>query len=288
MKTKPENIVILNGEFMSADQAFISPFDRGFLFADSVYEVTAVLDGALVDFERHYERLIRSCAALNLPLIYTGPDLRLMHQQLVEKNNIKEGMVYMQISRGSAPRDFLMPADPAPTLFMFATPKVLIDNPKVKTGLRVMTMRDERWRRRDIKTTQLLSQSWGLTRAREQGCDDVWFVMDGFITEGSSNNAFILTQEGQIITRPVSEDILPGITRRALLECVSQNGFELIERPFRLAEAQGAKEAFMSSATAFILPVVDIDGAIIGTGKPGPVFKALRDDYIRKAQMDVG
>ena len=273
-------IVYLNGDYLPEEEAKVSIFDRGFVMADAVYEVTAVLGGKLIDFGGHYARLRRSLDELEMAEPLTEAELLAMNRALVEKNGIVDGMVYLQITRGNpGDRDFLFP-DPAtpPTVVAFTQ---VSDNltaaPKPKA---VITVPDLRWDRRDIKTVQLLYPSMAKTMAVKAGADDAWLVDEaGNVTEGTSNNAYIV-KAGKIITRPLSHDILHGITRAAIVRLAREAQMEVEERPFTVAEAQAADEAFVTSASQFATPVVRIDDATVGTGAPGPVAIRLREIYL--------
>ena len=282
-------IVYLNGEYLPEADAKISIFDRGFVFADAVYEVTSVIGGKLMDFEGHFARLQRSLNELDMQHPLTREELLSIHRELVEKNGVTEGMVYLQISRGNpGDRDFLFPSDEvAPTVVMFTQVANLLDSPKAKTGIKVISVDDIRWGRRDIKTVQLLYPSMAKMMAKKAGADDSWLVQDGFVTEGTANNAYIV-KNGKIITRQLSNDILHGITRAALLKYAAEAQMEVVERNFTIAEAQAADEAFITGASTFVTPVVEIDGTAIGAGTPGPVALRLRELYIdegRKAAL---
>ena len=277
--------VFLNSEFVPADEAKISIFDRGFLFADAVYEVSTVLDGGLVDNQAHLARLQRSLDGLSIPLPISAEQI-VQHQfELIKRNELTEGIIYLQISRGPAPRDFNYPAEPAPTIVMFSQEKNVCANPKAETGLSVITIPDLRWKRRDLKTVGLLAQSMAKQAAFEQGVDDAWMVEEGFVTEGSSNNAFIVTADNEIITRQLGNEILHGITRKSVLALVEQKNLTLIERAFTVEEAYRAQEAFITSASAFVMPVVEIDGKKIGQGAPGSITKELRAAYQQFAEQ---
>jgi D-alanine transaminase len=277
-------IVYVNGSYVPEAEAKISIFDRAFLFGDGVYEVTAVLDGRLVDFEPHLARLDRSLKeiALNPPL--THAELRALHDELGRRNGLEEGIVYLQISRGSAERDFAYPEDTKPTVVAFTQSRPLIANPYAETGVKVVTIRDLRWKRRDIKSTSMLAQAMGKQEAKLKGAYEAWMVEDGRVTEGTSSSAFILDAEGVIRTQPLGHHILPGVTRRAILRLAALEGVSLEERPFSVAEALSAREAFMTAASAFVLPVVEIDGVGIGDGRPGPVARKFRALYIEEAR----
>lgn len=276
-------IVYVNGEYLPEEDAKISIFDRGFLMADGVYEVTSVLDGKLVDFDGHAVRLERSLTELDMAAPVTKDELLEIHRELVARNGIVEGMVYLQVTRGApGDRDFVFP-DPEETpstLVLFTQNKPgLADSPVAKTGIKVISIEDIRWGRRDIKTVQLLYPSMGKMMAKKAGVDDAWLVEDGFVTEGTSNNAYIV-KGGKIITRALSNEILHGITRAAVLRFAKEAQMEVEERNFTIEEAKEADEAFVTSASTFVMPVVEIDGATIGTGAPGRVAPRLREIYL--------
>ena len=274
----------VNGEFLPESEARISIFDRGFLFADAVYEVFSVVNGRLLDFPAHITRLQRSCGALNLPLHHDHDQLLALGREIIKRNHLREGLIYLQITRGTAERDFLFNQDEMmPGIAMFSQSKTVLENPIAKTGLSIITMEDKRWGRCDIKTVQLLYPSLAKMAAREKGADDTWFVKDGTITEGTSNNAYIITEDNVIVTRQLSDAILSGVTRAAILNYVHQTEIKLIERDFTVDEAYRAKEAFISSANTFVLPVVRIDDRKIGDGKVGPIATKLRALYIEQS-----
>ena len=275
--------VYVNGEFVAEENAKISVFDRGFLFADSVYEVSSVLDGQLIDNEGHLKRLHRSLSELGMRAPASDEDIVSAQMELLKRNKLQEGAVYLQATRGTAERDFAIPMDSTPGLVMFTQEKNLRNPPQVKNGISVVSVPDIRWKRRDIKTTGLLAQSLAKQTAADAGADDAWMVEEGFVTEGSSNNAFIVDADGKIITRQLGNEILPGITRSAVLSLVESDNIEFEERSFTIAEAQVAREAFVTSATTFVWPVVAIDGVSIGDGKPGPVASRLREVYVQTA-----
>ena len=277
--------VYVNGEYLPEDQAKVSIFDRGFLMADGVYEVTSVLDGKLIAFDGHAERLTRSMNELDMRAPATTEELLEIHRELVQMNEIKDGLIYLQVTRGSdGDRDFAFP-DPettAPSLVLFTQSKPgLADNPAARDGIRVISIEDIRWGRRDIKTVQLLYPSMGKMMAKKAGVEDAWMVEDGFVTEGTSNNAYIV-KDGKIVTRETSSDILHGITRKAVLELAREAQMQVEERNFTIEEAQQADEAFVTSASAFVTPVVEIDGAKIGSGTPGKLAPRLREIYLEE------
>lgn len=277
-------IVYLDGDFLPAADAKVSIFDRGFLMSDGVYEVTAVLQGRLLDFTGHLERLARSLGELGITNPLSGQQWLAVHRELVARNQIVSGLVYLQVTRGSTgDRDFTYPDDIRPTTVLFTQHKpTLLANPLAERGQRIITLPDQRWLRRDIKTVQLLFSAQAKMSAARQGVDDVWMVEDGTVTEGSSNNAHIVSG-GTIVTRPLSQQILAGITRRTMLRVAQSQGLAVTERPFTVAEAQTADEAFSTSASGFVLPVVEIDGVPIGDGRPGPVTTELRKVYVEEA-----
>lgn len=278
-------IVYVAGEFLPEEEAKISVFDRSFLFADGVYEVTSVIDGKLVDNAAHLARLRRSLAALKLTFPMSDAEIQVAQKELVRRNGLAEGALYLQVSRGAADRDFAFPSEPQPVLVMFTQEKRLVDNPAAAKGMSIVTIDDIRWKRRDIKTVQLLAPSLAKQAAIEAGSDDAWMVEDGHVTEGTSNNAYIV-KGGKIITRPLSNDILHGITRTAILKLAVRDGVELEERAFTVAEALEADEAFVTSATTFVMPVVKIDGKLIGNGNPGSITLRLRELYIQEARAN--
>ncbi len=273
--------VWINGSWLPEQQATVSVFDRGFLFADAIYEVTAVIDGKLVDFDGHMARLRRSCQALEIACPWDDEALRMLHQELVNRNRLGEGAIYLQLTRGdSGDRSFHCPEGTVPTLVMFTQDQAIVDVPQGRQGIRVITCPDIRWGRRDIKTVGLLAACMAKQEAQRQGADDVLLVEQGFITEGASSNVFIVTRDNRLVTRPLSHDILHGITRGTLLKLAQRLGIDYVERPFTPAEAREASEVFISSATSLVWPVVAIDGITIGDGAPGPFTRRLREHYI--------
>lgn len=279
--------VYVNGEYLPENEAKISIFDRGFLMADGVYEVTSVLDGKLIDFAGHAKRLERSLNKLDMPRPAVLPDLLDVHRELVRLNGIEDGMIYLQITRGAPDdRDFAFP-DPEktlPTVVLFTQNKPgLADSPVAKKGIKVISIEDQRWARRDIKTVQLLYPSMGKMMAKAAGADDAWLVEDGAVTEGTSNNAYIVKGD-TIITRHLGSEILHGITRAAVLRFAREAQMKVEERSFTIAEAQAADEAFITSASTFVMPVVEVDGAAVGKGAPGPVAQRLREIYLDESR----
>ena len=277
--------VYLNGEYLPETEAHVSIFDRGFVMGDGVYEVTSVLQGKLLDFEGHLVRLNRSLGELGMKNPLNRDEWLAIHRKMVELNNIDEGIIYLQVTRGNpGDRDFAYPPEDTPqTVVLFTQSKPgLADNPQARQGLRVISVPDLRWSRRDIKTVQLLYPSMAKMEAKHRGVDDAWFTEDGFVTEGTSNNVYIVTG-GKIVTRPLSQDILHGITRASLLRYAAEAQMQIEERPFTIAEAQAADEAFLTSASAFVMPVIEVDGVALGSGKPGPVAARLRELYLEES-----
>ncbi len=276
--------VFVNGAYVPEDQARVSVFDRGFLFADGVYEVVSVLGSRLVDFDGHIARLRRSLGELAMGMPMSEADLLAMHRELVARNGLDEGMVYMQVTRGAADRDFIFPPEDTPqSVVAFTQAAPLVDRASARTGIRVITVPDIRWSRRDIKTVQLLAPSLCKMAAKKAGADDAWMVEDGMVTEGTSNNAYIV-EGGAIITRDLSESILHGITRAAVLRLAREAQMRIEERAFTVEEAKAADEAFVTSASTFVTPVIEIDGLPVGSGAPGPIAARLREIYIADAR----
>jgi D-alanine transaminase len=281
-----ERIAWLNGDFVPLAEAKVSAQDRGFLFADGIYEFTAVLDGKLVDSEAHLARFARSAAGLALMLPLSTAEIEAAQRELIARNRLDQGGVYFQLTGGPAERDFLAPST-EPTLFMFTQAGDLLDRPAAKTGIVVRTIADPRWARRDIKSIMLLGQVLAKREAAAAGAQEAWLVDgDGFVTEGASSSALIVTAEGTLVTRPNSQAILPGCTRKAVLAIAERDGVKVEERLFTVAEALAASEAILTSASNFVLPVVTIDGQSIGNGKPGPITGRLRELYIEAARAE--
>ncbi len=277
--------VYLNGNYLPETEASVSIFDRGFVMGDGVYEVTSVLNGQILEFDGHLARLTRSLNELGMDNPMERQEWLDIHHKLVELNAIDEGLIYLQVTRGNGgDRDFVYPPKDTPqTVVLFTQNKPgLAANPQAQTGLRVISLPDLRWGRRDIKTVQLLYPSMAKMEAKAQGVDDAWFTEDGFVTEGTSNNTYIV-KDGKIITRQLSTDILHGITRASLLRYAAEVQMQIEERPFTIQEAQAADEAFLTSASAFVLPVVEIDGAKLGDGTPGPVARRMREIYLEES-----
>ena len=275
--------VYINGEFKKEDEAKVSIFDRGLLFSDSVYEVTSVINSKLIDFKYHVKRLDHSMNELKFKTLIDHDEILAFHRKLIELNNLKEGMIYTQVTRGVVDRSFDMPKQAIkPTVLAFTQEKKILETDTAKNGIKVMTLEDMRWKRNDIKTTQLLYASMAKSEATAKGFDDAWMLRQGYVTEGSSNNVWIIRSKN-IMTRQSDNLILSGITRAVVLECAKKLNYEVITKNFTKVDAESADEAFMTSATGLITPVVKINSSQIGDGKPGNFTKSLRAEYIKRA-----
>lgn len=277
-------IAYLNGDWVPLSDAKVSVLDRGFTFADGIYEYTAVLDGRLVDHLAHLERLRRSLDEIELSCPVPVQDLPALQLDLVKRNGLEEGGVYVQVTRGPAERDFAFPPEPRPTFLMFTQSFAYLDTPLIRNGIGVVTVPDIRWARRDIKSIALLGQVLAKQAAVKAGADDAWMVEDGHVTEGASSTAWIVTSEGRLVTRPLSNAILHGVTRKALLALCAETGLAVEERLFTVQEAHEAAEAFITGATTFVTPVVRIDDRVLSNGAPGPVTRRLREIYVETAR----
>ena len=275
-------VVYVNGIYVPEEQGKISIFDRGFLFADGIYEVTAVVNRKLVDYDAHMERLERSLGEIRMEWPCSKDELKAMHLEMVKRNGLDEGWIYMQITRGAADRDFKFPKGVKPTLIAFTQAKKLVDSLDAVKGVSVITVPDIRWARRDIKTVMLLAPVLGKQAAHEAGAYEAWMVEEGKVTEGTSSNAYIV-KDGKVITRGLSNSILAGCTRRAVFRLAKEKGVTIEERLFTPEEAYGADEAFLTSASNFVMPIVEIDGKRIGGGQPGPVTRKLREIFLEEA-----
>ncbi len=277
-------IVYVNGAFLPYEQAHVPVMDRGFLFGDGIYEVAGVLDGKLVDNDAHLNRLDRCLAEIRITNPYSRARWIELEIEMVKRNALTEGLVYFQVTRGTAEREFSFPKDTAPNVVMFTQPKNITNAPQAKTGVPVISVPDLRWKRRDIKSVSLLAQVLAKQAAAEAGAYEAWMVEDGFVTEGGSSSVFIITKDGAIVTRPLSSAILPGITRKAVMQLAATDKVRVEERLFTLAEAHDAAEAFLTSASSFVMPVVSIDGQPVADGKPGPLTVKLRAHYFDMAR----
>jgi D-alanine transaminase len=273
-------IAYVNGRYVPHREATVSIDDRGYQFADGVYEVIAVTNGRLVDEGGHLDRLDRSLSELSIAWPMSRRAMQLVMREVIRRNGVTNGIIYLQLTRGVARRDHPFPVGVAPSLVMTARRAKPIPASNLTKGVGVVTFADQRWARCDIKSTSLLPNILGKQAARQAGAYEGWMVdNNGFVTEGTSTNAWIVTDKGELITRNVSHAILNGITRLAVIQLAGDNGLKLVERPFTVAEAKAAREAFTSSTTNPIQPVVAIDGAPVGDGKPGRIALELRRAY---------
>ena len=276
-----DSIAYVNGSFVPLSEAKVSILDRGFLFADGIYEVAAVLDGKLVDNASHLARLKRSVGEISLELPEGLARIEEIQKELVARNKLENGLVYLEVTRGAdTGRDFAFPKGVKPTLIMFVTVKDIVDAPSARTGIAVITLPDIRWERRDIKSVALLAQVLAKQAAAAAGAGEAWMIEDGKVTEGGSSSAFIVTQDDVLVTRQNGSEILPGCTRKAVVRLAEERQLRVEERAFTVAEALAAKEAFITSASSFVQPVVSIDGKPVGNGKPGAMASRLREIYI--------
>ena len=277
--------VYVNGKYFDKNDAVVSVFDRGFLFADSVYEVTAVIKGLLVDWKAHFSRLKNSLKEINLELNIQEKEIFSIQKNLIDKNKIKEGLVYIQVTRGIGERDFnFSETQFKPTIVIFTQEKKILNTDRAKKGIKIVTFEEKRWKRRDIKTTQLLAPSMAKSEASKRGKDDCWFIENGYITEGSSSNAFIINDNNEVVSRELSHSLLGGITRSSLLDFCKKNKMKFRESKFTEFEAKNAREAFITSSTSFVVPVIEIDGDKVGGGVVGSYVKKLQKLYLNEIQ----
>lgn len=281
-------ISYVDGAYVPHTQAAVSIDDRGFQFADSVYEVWAIFGGKLADFDGHMARLQRSLGELSIPMPMRPSSLKIVLKELVRRNRTVDGLLYLQVSRGVATRDHVFPDQLVPTVV--ATVKALDIEEKeshAQKGIKVFSKPDNRWGRCDIKTTGLLANCMAKTESKKQGGQEVFlYDKDGYVTEGGSSNAYIVSFDGVIYTRSLTSNILPGITRHHLLDVAESLGLRVEEKPFTVAEAKAAKEAFITAASSLVLPVVEIDGHPIGNGGAGEISLRLRKAYAERAKAE--
>jgi len=280
-------VAYVNGRFVPHGEAAVHIEDRGFQFADGVYEVWAVLGGALSDAEGHFERLERSLGELQIASPMPRAALEVVLKETVRRNRVREGLVYLQVTRGVAPRDHAFPKPEVPVSVIVTSHRVdrAAADARAARGAAVITVPETRWARCDIKTVALLPNVLAKQQARAVGAVEAWFVDEmGLVTEGASSNAWIIDKDGAVRTRDTQANILRGITRKTLLKVLAREGLKLEERPFSLEEAKEAKEAFITGAGTLLLPIVSIDGRPVGGGTPGPVAKRLRRLYIEEAR----
>lgn len=279
-------VAYVNGRYLPHGSAGVHIEDRSLQLGDGIYEVTAIVDGRSIDEEEHLDRMERSLREIGMDMPMGRAAMKLVMREMIKRNRIKDGLLYIQVSRGTVKRDHPIPdSPPRPTLIMTARPQDPgLSEKKRKEGVAVITRPDQRWARRDIKTVQLLPNLLAKTEARKNGAYEAWLVdSDGFVTEGASTNAWIVDKNGDVVTRQLSNDILPGVTRRVILEAASGAQLKIVERKFSVEEARQAKEAFISSASGAAIPVVAIDGIPVGDGKPGPLSRRIRELYAHKA-----
>lgn len=280
-------IAYVNGRYVPQGEASVHIEDRGYQFADAVYEVWALFDGKLADPEGHFARLERSLGELSIAMPMSRAALTLVLKETVRRNRIRDGLLYLQVSRGVAPRDHAFPNPGVrPAVIMTVSPTDrLASEARAAKGVSVVTTPENRWGRCDIKTVGLLPNALAKQKAREAGAAEAWFVDElGFVTEGASSNAWIVDADGRLRTRDTNANILRGVTRSSLLEVIRNDGMEVDERPFTPAEALVAKEAFITGAGTLVLPVIAVDGKPVGEGRPGPVATRLRRLYIEQAR----
>ena len=274
----------VNSSFVPHRQASVHIEDRGFQFGDAVYEVWSVRDGRLLDEQGHFDRLYRSLDQLDILFERSQCALKVTIHELLRRNRIREGLVYLQISRGVAPRDHAFPAGNTPPTIVLTAKRFSFSGAaqRAEQGVRVITQEDERWDRCDIKSVNLLANVLAKQAAREEGGYEAWLVdKDGLVTEGSSTTAWIVNADGELVTRPLDNHILHGITRKTVAAVAKALSIPLIERAFTPDEAKSAREAFITSASSFVMPVVQIDDKMIGNGAPGSLSLSLRDEYLR-------
>ena len=280
-------VAYVNGRFLPHGAAAVHVEDRGFQFADGVYEVWAVMDGRLADAEGHFTRLERSLDELRIERPMTRKALLAVLRETVRRNRVREGLVYLQITRGTARRDHAFPPEgtPATVVVTARTYDPAVMEERADTGVAVISVPEARWARCDIKTVGLLPNSLAKQKAREAGAFEAWFVDElGFVTEGASTNAWIVDEQGVLRTRDTNANILRGVTRRTLIDLAREQGLEVEERPFTVDQAKAAREAFFTAASAFVTPIVRIDGATVADGRPGPVTQRLRGLYLEQAR----
>ncbi len=279
-------VAYVNGRFVPHAEASVHIEDRGYQLADGVYEVWAVFGGKLADAEGHFTRLERSLGELRIAMPMSSRALSLVLREAIRRNRVRDGLVYLQVTRGVAPRDHAFPTRPVrPSIVITAKPvDMAAAEAKAAKGIGVVTTPETRWARCDIKTIALLPNVLAKQAAREHGAGEAWFVDElGLVTEGASSNAWIVDSDGVLRTRDLNANILRGVTRKSLMALIAREGLEVSERPFSVEEAKGAREAFITGAGSLVTPVVSIDGAAIGDGMPGPVAMRLRASYVSDA-----
>ncbi|EAU00298.1 MULTISPECIES: D-amino-acid transaminase [Campylobacter] len=279
--------VFINGEFLPSKEAKVSAFDRGFIFGDGIYEVVPVINSRLVDREGFWHRFERSLDQIELKLPYDKEKFEEILYEIISRNALKEGGIYMQITRGAAPRDFYFIENLTPSVFIFCYEASVIDNPLAKSGIAIVSVPDIRWKRRDIKSVSLLAQCYAKNEAHKKGAYEGFMVEDGYVTEGCSSSAFII-KDKTLITKPLSNEILPGIRRKKLLNLAREVGLKVEQRKFSMQEVYDADEAFISAATLILLPVIKADGKLINGGRIGEFAPKLRELYAKDMLKEAG
>lgn len=277
-------IAYVNGRYLPLAEASLPIMDRGFLFGDGIYEVTAVLGEHFIDNEPHLARLDRSLKAIGIRNPHTIAEWSAIQRELVARNGLTEGIVYIEVTRGTFEREFTCPSDIAPNVVMFTQVKSIINNPAAETGVKVITVDDLRWARRDIKSVALLAQVLAKFAAKEAGVAEAVMVEDGVVTEGASSTVFIISAAGTLVTRALSTSVLPGVTRSAVMRLARETGLHVEERVFTRQEMLHAREVFFTSASSFVMPVIAVDDDPINGGYPGPMAKRLRAIYLEEAR----
>jgi D-alanine transaminase len=281
----PARHAYVDGALVPFDEARVPVTDRGFLFADAIYEVTALVDGAFLDLSAHLARLDRSLREIDIPNPHDASTWARLMSDLARADALSDGLVYMQVSRGCQDRDFVGAPDLKPFVVMFTQAKDLRRSPAAETGIAVISLPDIRWARRDVKSTGLLAQVLAKRAAKAAGAQEAWMTEEnGLVTEGASSTAFIVTPAGELVTRPLSQKVLPGITRATILRVAKAHGLTFVERPFTVEEAKGAREAFLTSAGTIVSPIVMVDGAAVANGHPGQIARDLRAAYFETAE----
>jgi len=287
-------IAYVNGQYVPHDAASVHVEDRGYQFADGVYEVCEISDGRIIDERRHLDRLDRSLSELSIRSPFSRKTAGVIMREVIRRNRVRSGLIYLQVTRGVARRDHAFPSDDVPPSVVMTAKSVPPGkgDALAETGISVVTVPENRWDRVDIKSVSLLPNVLAKQKAREAGANEAWFVgEDGFVTEGSSTNAWIVTKQGKVVTRPAEHGILRGITRTVVVESLKDQGLELEERAFTVSEAQEAREAFITAASTLVMPVVEIDNRTIGNGHPGTIASNLRmkfHDYAEKSELLAG
>lgn len=277
-------IAYVNGRYLPLAEATLPIMDRGFLFGDGIYEVTAVLGDRFIDNEPHLARLDRSLKAIGIRNPHSSAEWTEIQRELVKRNGLTEGIVYIEVTRGTYEREFTCPDDIAPNVVMFTQAKNILANPATEKGVAVITVDDLRWARRDIKSVALLAQVLAKFEAKRAGVAEALMLEEGVVTEGASSTFFIISSAGALVTRALSTSVLPGVTRLSVLRLARETGLHIEERPFTRQEMLAAREVFYTSASSFVMPVVEVDGEKIADGRPGTITKKLRAIYLEEAQ----